>query len=327
MTATTMQALVFEAAGKAEEVLSLKTLDVPTPASGEVLVKIDARPLHPADMMFIGGRYRIKPAFPQVAGLEGCGTVIATGAGVSITTGTRVAFRHPGTWAEYVSVPAAKIHVVPDGIAADSACQFSLNPLTAWALLDDANVKTGDWVAMNAASSGIARLVHGLAARKGIQVVGIVRGTAKTALPFPVVSTEAPDLAASILEATGGQAIAALLDCVGGQSITRVFPAMQQGATIVSYGVMETAAAQVTNVDMIYRNLSWKGFGIDYWLSKSSEAVPRMTSEIWQAMADGGLDLPVKAVFSLAGFKDALESMSAGPNTGKVLLGSGAVKP
>ena len=324
MTATTMQALVFDAAGKAEEVLALKTVSVPEPAAGEVLVQLEASPMHPADMMFIGGRYRIKPALPQVAGLEGSGKVVAAGEGVSLAVGTRVAFRHPGTWAEYVSVPVAKIHAVPDGIEADSACQFSLNPLTAWALLDDADVKAGDWIAVNAASSGIARLVHGLATRKGIKVIGIVRGAAKITLPFPVVSTEVVDLAASLLEVTGGQTIAALLDCVGGQSITRVFPAMHQGATIVSYGVMETTAAQVTNVDMIYRNLSWKGFGIDYWLSRSSEAVPRMTSEIWQAMAYGGLDLPVKSAFPLAGFKAALQAMNTGPNTGKVLLGSGA---
>ncbi len=316
-----MQAVVFEATGTAEEVLSVKTVNVPKPAAGEVLVRLEASPIHPADLMFIGGRYRIKPAFPQVAGLEGSGKVVAAGEGVSLALGVRVAFRHPGTWAEYVSVPVAKIHVVPDGIAADSACQFSLNPLTAWALLDDAGVKPGDWIAVNAASSGIARLVHGLATRKGMKVIGIVRGTAKTVLPFPVVSMEVPDLGAAILEVTGGQNIAALLDCVGGQSITRVFPAMQQGATVVSYGVMETTAAQVSNVDMIYRNLSWKGFGIDYWLSKSSEAVPCMTSEIWQAMAGGGLELPVKAVFPLTGFKAALEAMNAGPNTGKVLLG------
>ncbi len=322
-----MQALVFEAPGKAEDVLSVKTVGVPKPAAGEVLVQLEASPMHPADMMFIGGRYRIKPAFPQIAGLEGSGKVVAVGEGVSLALGMRVAFRHPGTWAEYVSVPVAKLHVVPEGVAAQSACQFSLNPLTAWALLDDANLKAGDWLAMNAASSGIARLVHGLAKRKGLQVVGIVRGAVKSPLPFAAVSMEVEDLAAAILKATGGKNIAALLDCVGGQSITRAFPAMQQGATIVSYGVMETTVAQVGNADMIYRNLSWKGFGIDYWLSRSTQVVPPMAAEIWQAMANGELELPVKAVFPLAGFKAALEAMNTGPNTGKVLLGSGAATP
>jgi NADPH:quinone reductase len=320
MTPTTMQALVFEVTGKAEEVLTVKTVPVPKLEAGEVLVKLEASPLHPADLMFIGGRYRIKPIFPQVAGLEGSGSVVDTGDGVSLSIGTHVAFRHPGTWAEYVSVPVAKLHQVPQGVVTNSACQFSLNPLTAWALVDEAQLKTGDWLAINAASSGVARLVCGLAKRKGVNVLGIVRGAVKSPLPCPVVSMESEDLAAAILKETGGKNIAALLDCVGGLSITRVFPAMQQGATIVSYGVMETTPAQVGNVDMIYRNLTWKGFGIDFWLTRSGERLAAVTADIWQAIKDGQLDLSVKASYPLQDFKTALEMMSAWPNTGKVLL-------
>ncbi len=315
-----MQALVFEVSGKAEEVLGVKILPIPEPVAGEVLVRVEARPIQPADMMFIGGRYRIKPSFPQVAGLEGSGTVVSVGDGVSLPAGTRVAFRHPGTWAEYVCVPVAKVHVVPGDVTAEKACQFSLNPLTAWALLDEAALQPGDWIAVNAASSGIARLVHGLATRKGARVVGIIRGALKHPLPFPAVSTDSADLAAEILAKTAGQNIAALLDSVGGSSITRVFPAMKQGATIVSYGVMDATAAQVGNADMIYRNLKWKGFGIDYWLSQLGEPTDQVAAQIWQALADGQLDLPVRGKFPLSEFRGALEAAAAGPNTGKVLL-------
>jgi NADPH:quinone reductase-like Zn-dependent oxidoreductase len=44
----------------------------------------------------------------------------------------------------------------------ESAVQFSLNPVTAWAILDELGVRAGDWSAVNAATSSIARLVHGL---------------------------------------------------------------------------------------------------------------------------------------------------------------------
>ena len=45
--------------------------------------------------MFIEGRCRVRPVFPQVAGLEGTGIVTAVGADARIPVQTRVAFRHP----------------------------------------------------------------------------------------------------------------------------------------------------------------------------------------------------------------------------------------
>ena len=320
MIPTTMQALVFSRSGQAQDVLSLEAIAVPKPAAGELLVQVEARPIHPSDLMFINNRYRIKPAFPQTAGLEGSGTVVAVGDGISMPLGTNVAFRHPGTWAEYVAVPIEKIHKVPGSVGSEKACQFSLNPFTAWALISESNLKAGDWLAVNAASSGIARLVHGLAKRKGIQVVGISRSSLKTPLPFPSVSMETEDLAATILKITNGQHVAALLDCVGGTAVTRVFAAMQSGATIVSFGLMDTAIAQVGNADLIFRNLTWKGFGIDFWLAHTSTVLADMTDEIWKAVAKDELDLSVKARFKLAEFKTALQIMNVGGNTGKVLL-------
>lgn len=320
MTPTSMNALVFSAAGKPEDVLSMQNIPVPQPGNGEVLVKISARPIHPADLMFIGGRYRIKPLFPQVAGLEGTGIVLATGTGVSVEIGTHVAFRHAGSWAEFACVPVAKLNVVPTGMSSDNASQFSLNPVTAWGLLDETRAVAGDWIAINAATSGVARLVHGLARRRGIHVLGIVRGLAGASPSFPMVSMQADDLAAAILEKTSGAPIAGLLDCVGGLSITRAFAAMRQGAVIVSYGVMETTAAQVTNVDMIYRNLTWKGFGVDYWLTRNSDRFTDVARDIWAAMAAGAIDLPVKSRHALAAFHAALNDMNKTPNTGKILL-------
>ena len=266
----TMRAAVFEAAGKPEEVLELRTVPVPTPGPGEVLVKVEARPIQPADFMFIGGRYRIRPQCPQIAGLEGLGAVIASGAGSSLGSPSRVVFRYPGSWAEYATVPADRCYVVPDGVSAEQAAQFALNPVTAWALLDELHVHAGEWIAINAATSAVALLVADLARRRNVNVVGIVRPGREA--PFPVVPADATDLAARVLAITRGAPLAGYLDCVGGMMIKNMLPALKTGGTLVSYGVLEQSPAPILNSDMIYRNLCWKGFGIDYWLSTSSVA-------------------------------------------------------
>ena len=320
-----MKAIVFDEPGEPEQVLRLRDIDRPQPASDEVLVRMAARPIQPSDLMFIAGRYRIRPVLPQVAGLEGTGTIVATGSGVTLARGTRVSFRHPGSWAEYACVPASALYVVPDGIAEEDAAQFSLNPVTAWGLLDQARATAGDWIAVNAATSQVARLVIGLARQRKMDVVAIVRTALVPTLPATqVVIDSAPDsgdLSEHIRAVTGGVPVAALLDAVGGPALTRVIPALKPGARIVSYGLLGSEPAQMSNADMIYRNLHWQGFGIDHWLTHAGiERRAEMVHALWRAIADGSIALPVKARYPTEGAVEAIGQLRSDSGMGKVLL-------
>lgn len=176
-----MKAIIFDRAGEPEQVLRLGDVPVPEPRGGELLLKVGARPIHPADLSFIRGQYRVRPAFPQVAGLEGVGVVVDRGPTASFAPGTRVAFRWPGAWAEVTAVPEYRLIPVPDDVPDPVGCQFSLNPLTAWALLDEAEVKQGDWVLMTAGASTVSNLVAAVARARGIHTIGLVRGAAQAA--------------------------------------------------------------------------------------------------------------------------------------------------
>ncbi len=94
-----MQAIIFERAGEPDDVLSCAEVETPSSSSDRVLVEVKARPIQPADLAFVRGQYRIRPVFPQTAGLEGCGEVVSGGEPY-FCPGCRVAFRTPGTWAE-----------------------------------------------------------------------------------------------------------------------------------------------------------------------------------------------------------------------------------
>ena len=74
-----MKAIVFDATGVPETVLRVEETAKPTPKPNEVLVRVASSPIHPADLAFIRGLYRIRPSFPQIAGLEGTGIVEAAG--------------------------------------------------------------------------------------------------------------------------------------------------------------------------------------------------------------------------------------------------------
>jgi len=324
-----MKAIVFGQAGDPIDVL--KVASIPTPASTEdkVLIDVKCSPIHPADLAFIRGQYRIRPQFPQVAGLEGLGTVVDAAAGSTFGIGTRVAFRWPGSWAERVTVPTERLVEVPAEISDAAACQFSLNPVTAWGLLDEAGVGEGDCVLLTAAASTVSNLVGAIARNRGIGVIGLVRGEATDAshrcTAEHVVSLNDPDVVEKIEAAAGGRQLSALIDSVGGPRIPSLFKTLAAGARIIAYGVQELEPALVTNAMLIYSNLTWKGFGIDRWLSQySTEATAAMRDELWRLISNGAMKLPIASIHGLDSIEDALAANANRGRDGKVIL---AIRP
>jgi NADPH:quinone reductase len=324
-----MQALAFNETGEPHAVLRLVDLPRPQPRVGEVLVKVMARPIHPADLAFIRGQYRLRPVYPQVAGLEGAGVVVE---GADFASGTRVAFRWPGSWAEFATVPVGRIIAVPADISDVAASQISLNPITAWALLDEAQVTRGDTILITAATSTVSNIVAAIARQRGIEVIGLARGDAARAAPRSkaerLLSADDPELTDKIVASTRGKQIVALLDSVGGPILSELFAALSPGARVIAYGVQDSTPTTVTNAILIYSNLTWKGFGIDRWLSMlDGEAKARMIDELWSMVRDELLPLAAASRHALADFPAALAADGAAGRTGKVLLVSREVTP
>jgi NADPH2:quinone reductase len=318
-----VRAIVFDQAGEPAGVLRAAGIARPAASAGFALVRVTARPIHPADLSFIRGQYRLRPAFPQTAGLEGMGTIVEVVGGVDLEPGTRVAFRWPGSWAEYAAVPAHRLIAVPPDVGGESAAQMSLNPLTAWALLEEAQATRDDAIIVTAAASTVSRLVRDIATTRGIATIGVVRGDpARMSAEYPdgVVSSDDAQLGAAIASAAGARRIAGLLDCVGGPVVSDLMSTLSPGGRIVAYGVLDQRAAAVTNAALIYKNLTWSGFGIDRWLEgTASERLAVAYASLWSMIATGTLHLPVAARCPLDAFADALTASTA-TGSGKILL-------
>ena len=72
---------------------------------------------------------------------------------------------------------------------------------------------------------------------------------------------------------------------------------------------------------LIYSNLVWKGFGIDWWLSRRSPAaLTSILTGLWPLIRQDALPLPVGATFALADFRKALTADAEPGRRGKVLL-------
>src|SRR6478736_2687428 len=173
-----ISAAVYETHGNPADVLHIETRPWPTPAAEEVVVKMSAAPINPADLNQIEGKYPVRPELPATPGFEGAGTVIELGAGVKgLTIGALVILPHNvGTWRDAVAVKAEELVVVPDGIEPVQAAMLKINSLTAWRLLHDyVDLQKGDWLIQNAANSAAGRDIIQIAHDLGYQTVNVVR--------------------------------------------------------------------------------------------------------------------------------------------------------
>jgi NADPH:quinone reductase-like Zn-dependent oxidoreductase len=315
-----MKALMFDKLGRLEEALELKEVEIPRPGPGQVLVKVMASPINPSDFMYARGNYRLKPQLPAVAGLEGSGLVVATGTELaSIRPGTHVAFRARGVWAEYCLVEADRLYPIASKLSFVASGQLTLNALTAYALLDELGLQPGDTLLLNAAGSSVAFLLMQLALQRQIRIIALVSPGTDTGY-FPqhddlkVLSTDTPELAQAVLAASGTrEGMRGFLDAVGGPALSELLPAMAPFGKIISYGNLSNDIAAISTSQIIYRNLSLTGFGIDQWREKQDrERLQEIIAGLADAVAAGSLKLKPVSTVPLADWKEGISRISGG---------------
>jgi len=320
-----MRAITFTKAGDPVEVLEVSEVAISAPKRGEVRIWVSRSVIQPADFLFVRGVYRLKPCFPQVAGFDGVGTVEALGEGMDENLlGQRVAFRAPGAWAEFVIAPLSRIYRVPDDISDEVACQFALNPFTAWGLLREASLPPGSRLLLTAGRSNVARLTARLAERRGIRA----RLIARCAGGYAVVDQHGTGNArpstgiAEALALVGeDKSFDAIFDPVGGPGTLALMDVAAAGAVLITYGALGDGPFEMKASAIVYKNLIWRGFGYDRFMSSLDEnSVARAGEELWDVLrADPDL-VPIRGAYALEQVRDAISASTASGARGKVLL-------
>lgn len=323
-----MRALQFTNLGPAEDVLQLVELPVPTPTVGEVLIRVEARPINPSDNMFTRGLYGIRPHPPSGAGFEGAGKIEAVGEGVELAVGTRVSFSTAmaGTWAEYACVPARQVIPVPPSMPPQVACQLFVNPFTAWAILHACNLQAGEWLLQTAGASAFGKLVIQLAKRQGIKTISTVRraeGIAELKAwgADEVIDTSTQSLPKRVKEITGGQYVRRAIDALGGPIGAELLKCLAHDGVLYVYGVLSLQDMPVNGGLLIFKNITIKGFWLTDWLAKADKEVRNtLRKQVIELMASGDLKAPVDATYDLADFKQALAHDARPGRLGKIVL-------
>lgn len=307
--------------------ISLGQVPELVPGSNEVLVRMLAAPVNPADLNVIEGTYGELPALPCTIGNEGVGVVERVGASVEgITVGRMVLPLSFGTWAEEMVVPAESLIALPEGLDPVQAAMLSVNPATAWRMLHDfARLEPGDWIVQNAANSGVGRAVVQLAKALGFRTLNVVRRSELIdelqKIGADVVVTEEANLKDETSTLCGGQAPKLALNAVGGASALNLANALRPGSPLVTYGAMGRQPLKIPNGMLIFKNLSFRGFWLRRWKETANPAEVRETYEKLSAyLLAGVLHTPVHKTFPLSLAPEAVVEAAREKRSGKVLL-------
>jgi NADPH:quinone reductase-like Zn-dependent oxidoreductase len=318
--------LVFHQTGMPLEKLQVQSFSPPPPGANEVLVRMLAAPVNPADLNFIEGTYGVKPELPATPGVEGCG-VVETSNSTDFQPGDRVIFlRRAATWATHTVIAAEALFKLPPAIDPLQAAMLKVNPATAWRLLHGfGKPEAGAWIVQNAGNSAVGRCVIQLARDLGIRSVSLVRrpelvDELKALGGDLVVMDDEAGLAAA-KTALGGATAALAFNAVGGDSALRLMNLLREGGVHITFGAMAKRPLTVPNGLLIFRDIQLRGLWVTRWIENAPAAEVRAVyADLAARVAAGTLVQPVDSTHALDDFPAALARLIAEDRTGKVLF-------
>jgi NADPH:quinone reductase-like Zn-dependent oxidoreductase len=151
----------------------------PTPASGEVLVRMHAASVNPIDWKMRSGaaKERFPVTFPAILGRDVAGIVAGLGEGVDgFKVGDRVFALSHATYAEFCVVKATDLALIPQGLELTAAGAVPLVSVTGDQLIRrGANVQAGQTIILTGALGSVGRCALFAALEIGAKVIAAVR--------------------------------------------------------------------------------------------------------------------------------------------------------
>jgi NADPH2:quinone reductase len=237
-----MKAIVMTAHG-GPEVLRLRETEIGKPGAGEALVDIASAGVN---FMDTGTRRGIsgKIDLPMTPGVEGAGTVVAVGKGVTdVKVGDRVAwFFAWGSYAEQIIIPADQLVPLPDDIDFETAAGLMMQGLTASNFVFESHVlKPGDTALIHAAAGGVGLLLTQIVRLLGGTVIGRVSSADKVALAKGAGANEVivdgtGKFAEEVFGLTGGVGVQVVYDGTGAESFEDSRSVVDFHGTLALYG-------------------------------------------------------------------------------------------
>jgi NADPH:quinone reductase-like Zn-dependent oxidoreductase len=232
-----MKAVIAHEYG-APEVLKFEQVPRPEPNGDEVLVRVIASSVNPADPLTLSGKYakEFGTHLPLIPGYDMAGVVEKTGADVRKLKVGDAIYGYPtfgGSWADYVTVKESEVAAKPTSLNFAEAASVPMGALTAWqSLVDVAKLQPGQTILVHGGSGGVGSFAIQIAKARGARVIATA-STANQDLLKQLGADVAVDYTKTKFEDVAKD-VDAVLDPVGKDTLARSYDVVKKGGIVMS---------------------------------------------------------------------------------------------
>lgn len=311
------------------EVLRIAIAPVPSPGSGEVLIRTVAAGVNRADLLQRQGHYRPPPGVSPILGMEVSGHVAELGPGTSSRwqVGDPVcALLGGGGYAEFCAVPAGQCMSVPSGVSIRDAAAIPEAVITVWAnLFEPRRLFAGDRFLVQGGSSGIGTTAIQMARAFGARVSTTAGSDEKCAfclsLGAEIAINYRSDWAAALTDWSQPHGVDAILDMIGGDYFPRHIALLATGGRLVHIATSHGSQVTADLRSIMMKRLLVTGSTLRPRPVEEKSALARsVEQEVWPLFANGQIRPIVDSAFPLELAAEAHRLMESGRHTGKIVL-------
>jgi NADPH:quinone reductase-like Zn-dependent oxidoreductase len=331
------------------------SLPDPVPGPEDVVVQVAHAAVNRADLLIrqglTGPGVRRPRVLPHVLGVDGAGTVVATGAqvGGTVRVGDRVAVfparscevcsscrrgltsrcadytligeEEPGLQQQLFAVPARSVVRLPDSLDLLAAAAVPAAYTTAWTVVVTTGaVRPGERVLVVGGGGGVAVATMQLAAHSGAQVWATTRSEAKAArlreLPFVdrVFCTAGPGWSGELLDASDGEGVDVVVDSVGAPSWRDSIRVLAPGGRMVVCGATGGDTPDISIRELYQGNRRILGAPFGGWND---------FRDVFALLGRSGIRPVIDRVLPLDQVREAHRALEAQEQIGKIVLDLG----
>jgi NADPH2:quinone reductase len=311
------------------EVLVPETRAVPTPAAGEILIKVEAAGVNRPDVSQRMGHYPPPPGASDLPGLEVSGTVAALGAdAVRHKLGDKVmSLVAGGGYAQYCIAQDAQAMAVPASLSMQEAGALPETLMTVWHnVFERGGLQQGETLLVHGGSSGIGTMAIQLATAFGAKAIVTVGAPDKAEAclklgAIKAINYKTEDFVAEVKAATGGAGANVILDMVGGDYIERNFEAAAVDGRIVQIAFLGAPKATVNFTRLMVKRLHHTGSTLRPRSNADKAAmVAAIEAKVMPLLREGRVKPVMDTTFRLENAADAHRRIESSGHIGKIVL-------
>lgn len=265
-----MRAGWYDRPGPASEVITVGQMSSPAPNPGEVLVRVHASGINPSDYKRRGNT-KAALEFPRIIPhSDGSGVLAALGAGVQgLREGDRVwvynaQWRRPfGTAAEFVSLPARQVKLLPGNVNFVEGACLGIPAMTGFRAVQLCGPMRGRTVYIPGATGRVGAYALQFAKLAGARVIVSTGSGSSSAEELKALGADTvldrnnPDLETALMSAAGRSGVDAIIDVNLAQNIDMDERVIAEGGVIISFGAASQPSLRISLSGRRARNISF----------------------------------------------------------------------